>query len=171
MTIDVSVCSKKHEREESVAQAKRAAQKLEKQLLLSPKNKTAVIAMRAVCYMLLQLAQRYIPKSPKTYCDYEQLLHCIRLLQELGFNPPIAPETAADSTACAEDAVTNSRAYRYLRNQAIACLATIADLTEKPTAAGPPEYQRGMREGYRRASDIAVVFLTDFDAGDIDTNG
>lgn len=168
MTIAVNLRSKQHEREESVACAKLAAQKLEKQLLLSPKNRTAVVALRSVCYMLLRLAQRHIPKSPKTYQDYEQLLHCIRLLRELGFNPPTAPETVADSAVCAADAVVNSQDYRYLRNRAIACLATIADLTEKPTAAGLPEYQRGMREGYRRASDIAAVFLTDFDAGDTD---
>jgi hypothetical protein len=48
----------------------------------------------------------------------------------------------------------------------MASLAVIADLTERPAATGSSEYQRGMREGYRRASDIAVMFLEDISGGE-----
>lgn len=168
MTMAVSVCLKNRERLEAVALARQQAQRLEKKLLLAPENRTAVVAMRAVCYLLLQLTQKYVTKSPRAYRDYEQMLHCTRILRELGFNPPSAAETAADTGARNTDAVLNSQDYRYLRNRAIACLATIADLTEKPTAGGTADFQRGMREGYRRASDIAATFLIDFGAGVID---
>ena len=165
MTMAVSVCLKNRERSAAVVQARQQAQQLEKKLLLSPQNRTAVAAMRTVCYLLIQLVQKYVTRSPKAYQDYEQLMHCTRILRELGFKPPSSTETAADETTYNADAVINSQDYRYLRNRAIACLATIADLTEKPTAVGTPEFQSGMREGYRRASDIAAAFLTDFGAG------
>ena len=59
----------------------------------------------------------------------------------------------------------NSFEYRYLRNKAIAGFATIADLTAKPSAVGTLDYQSGVREGYRRASEVAIIFLADIQNG------
>jgi hypothetical protein len=38
-------------------------------------------------------------------------------------------------------------------------------MPEKNTPPGHPEYQKGVREGYRRASDIAILFLEDLQIG------
>jgi len=146
--------------------AKQEARRREKQLLIDPKNKTVVAALRNICYALYSLAQKYVPNSPKTFTDYSELLQCAKMLQEIGLRPPLDGATTAHVTAVDAKLVFNSFEYRALRNQVIACLATVADLTEKPTATGSADYQAGMREGYRRASNIAANFLIDFNAGD-----
>jgi hypothetical protein len=64
--------------------------------------------------------------------------------------------------------VFNSFDYRYLRNKAIAGFATIADLPAKPSAVGTLDYQSGVREGYRRASEVAIMFLDDIQNGGFD---
>lgn len=165
-TVELSV--KKREREQALVLAKREAQKLEKQLLVDPKNKTVNAALRNVCYTLHMLAQKYVPNSPRTFQDYSTLLQCAKLLQEMGLRPPLSEDVVAHVAAFDANVVVNSFEYRHLRNRVIACLATVADLTEKPTATGSADYQAGMREGYRRASDIAAAFLKDFGAGDDD---
>jgi hypothetical protein len=48
----------------------------------------------------------------------------------------------------------------------MASLSIIADLTERPVGNGSDDYRRGMREGYRRASDIAIMFLNDLADGE-----
>jgi hypothetical protein len=70
-------------------------------------------------------------------------------------------ERFAAATAADIETITHPNNYRQLRNKAIAGFATIADLTDKPAAVGSQEFQRGVREGYRRASDIAISFLED----------
>jgi hypothetical protein len=82
-------------------------------------------------------------------------------LQEIGLKPQIAAKLDAAVAGVGVDIIHNSFEYRQLRNKIKACLAIIADLTERPAAAGTKEFQRGVREGYRRASDIAVLFLDD----------
>jgi hypothetical protein len=146
---------------------RREARQLERELLTHPKNKTVNAALRSICFTLHRLAQQYVPNTPKTFADYSELVHCVKLLQDMGLRPTVKPEVAADVATTTSSVVTNALEFRQLRNKAIACLATIADLTEKPTATGTADYQRGMREGYRRASDIANLFLHDFEAGDV----
>lgn len=154
-------------RDETCFMSRREAQRKERELLVSPENKTVNVALRNICFILQRLAQQYVPNTPKTFSDYSELLHCIKLLQEMGLKPPVHSKIAADVDATSTSVVVNSFEYRQLRNKTIACLATIADLTEKPTEPGTSDYRSGMREGYRRASDIASSFLIDFGAGDV----
>lgn len=67
----------------------------------------------------------------------------------------------AAAVAVDTDTLMRPNDYRQLRNKSIAGFATIADLTDKPAAVGSQDFQRGVREGYRRASDIAISFLED----------
>jgi hypothetical protein len=115
----------------------------------------------ALCFKLLKIAQRHIPTGPLGTRDRINVMTCLKSLQELGLRPPIAPSYEADAGTASKELVTSSPAYRSLYNQTVACLATIADLVDKASAPGSAEFQRGVREGYRRASDAAVQFLTD----------
>jgi hypothetical protein len=81
----------------------------------------------------------------------------------MGLKPEISSQMDAAVSSVGTDVIKSSFEYRQLRNKMIAGLAVIADLTERPAAAGSQEYQRGVREGYRRASDIAATFLEDID--------
>lgn len=155
------------EREETCFMSRREARQRERELLVHPGNKTVNAALRNICFMLQRLAQKYVPNTPKTFSDYSELVQCVKLLQDMGLKPNVHHSLAAAVDATQTGIVVNSFEYRHLRNKTIACLATIADLTEKPTATGSADYQRGMREGYRRASDIASSFLIDFGAGDV----
>lgn len=149
------------ERDYSLFVARKEVQQLERQLLVSPENRTVNSALRNIVFLLLDLAQKYVPNTPPTFSDYSHLVHCIKLLQEMGLKPQVAAKLEATVTEVGVDIIHNSFEYRQLRNKIKACLAIIADLTERPAAAGTKEFQRGIREGYRRASDIAVLFLDD----------
>ena len=157
------VAAHARERDYSVFVAKSEAQKLERQLLVSPENKTANSALRKICYALHALVQKYVPNSAATFEDYATLLHCTKLLQAMGLKPEISAKMDADVSGLSVDVIYSSFEYRQLRNKMMAGLSVIADLTERPAAPGTPDYQRGVREGYRRASDIAVLFLEDLD--------
>lgn len=151
------------ERDYAVFVATKEAQQIERQLLVSPDNLTVNSALRKVCYLALQIARRYVPNTPDTFSDYTDLLHCTKMLQEMGFKPEVCAEQAADLGNINLAVIRNSFDYRQLRNKIKASLSVIADLPEKPAALGSREYQRGMREGYRRASEIAVKFLNDIE--------
>ncbi len=159
----VDVQAQKQEREYAVFAAKQEARALERQLLVSPEHKTVNSAFRKVCYLLLRLAQKYVPDSTASHADYALLLHCVRLLQDMGFKPEIDPIVDADAGQLSADIACASFEYRQLRNKIMASLSVIADLPEKPASPGTRDFQRGVREGYRRASDIAVLFLEDID--------
>lgn len=153
------------ERSQAIFMAKREAQTREKQLLVSPENKTVNAALRRVCFILHRLAQKRIGTLPQDFNDYACLVHCTEMLQSMGLKPDAAAQLVDDATT-AREIIFNSFEYRQLRNKMLASLSIIADLTERNTGNGSPEYQRGMREGYRRASDIAIMFLDDFTSGD-----
>jgi hypothetical protein len=102
-----------------------------------------------------------VPNTPGTFQDHTSLVHCVNLLQEMGFKPEILSKLDRAVAGIGVDVIRNSFEYRQLRNKIKACLAVIADLTERPAAPGTHDYQKGIREGYRRASDIAVLFLDD----------
>lgn len=159
----VVVQAQKQERDYVVFAAREEVRTIERQLLVSPENKTVNTAFRKICYLLLGLVQKYVPNSVATHADYALLLHCIRLLQDIGFKPDIDPLLDADAGQISPEITRNSFEYRRLRNKIRASLSVIADLPEKPASPGTPDFQRGLREGYRRASDIAVLFLEDID--------
>lgn len=149
------------ERDYSLFVAGKEVQHLERQLIVSPDNRTANAALRNIAYMLLRLAQKYVPNTAGTFNDHSEVLHCIKLLQELGFKPEIEARHDRAVAGISVSVIRNSFEYRQLRNKIKACLAIIADLTERPAAPGTHDYQKGIREGFRRASDIAVLFLDD----------
>lgn len=159
------VVAQKRERDYVIFVSKEEAKKLERQLLTNPQNITANSALRNICFMLFALVQKYVPNSAATFDDYAKLLHCTKLLQELGLKPEILPKIKATAAGVDIDVVRSSFEYRQLRNKMIAGLSVIADLTERPASPGTMEYQSGIREGYRRASQIAATFLEDIDGG------
>jgi hypothetical protein len=129
-------------------------------------NKTAgYLELQNICVVLHHLAQKYVPNSVQSFCDFDSLKHATRALQRLGSNIKLAAHLTAPVKSLEKSAVTNSVEYRTLRNKYIAALSTIADITAKNTPPGHPEYQRGVREGYRRASDVAILFLEDIQTG------
>lgn len=149
------------ERDYSLFVARKEVQRLERQLIVSAENKTVNSALRNVAYLLLELAQKYVPNTPATFTDHTSMTHCIKLLQDMGFKPEIVARLDRAVAGISVDLIRNSFEYRQLRNKIKACLAVIADLTDRPAAPGTYDYQKGIREGYRRASDIAVLFLDD----------
>lgn len=159
------IAAQKKERDYVIFVSKEEAKKIERQLLVSPSNITANSALRNICFILHALLQKYVPNSPATFEDYSKLLHCTKLLQELGLKPDILPQMKAASGGAGIEVIRSSFEYRQLRNKMIAGLSVIADLTERPASPGTQEYQAGIREGYRRASEIAAVFLEDIDGG------
>jgi hypothetical protein len=161
-----SPVEQKHQREKQIFTSRQEAQVLEKRLLVSNENRTSNAAFRRVCYILHNLAQKYVVNSPATFNDYNSLLHCTKLLEELGFKPELAPGMDAAAQSVGKEVIHNSFEYRHLRNKTLASLAILADLIDRPAGTGTPEYQRGMREGYRRASDIAIMFLNDLSGGE-----
>lgn len=157
------IAEQQTERDYAVFVATKEAQQIERQLLVSPDNRTINSALRKICYLTLQIAQRHVPNTPDTFSDRADLLHCIKILQEMGFKPEIAVERDAELGNINLSIIRNSFDYRQLRNKIKASLSVIADLPDKPAALGSREYQRGMREGYRRASEIAIKFLNDIE--------
>lgn len=111
---------------------------------------------------LLQVAQKYIPTTPEAYTDTTAVVQCAKQLQNLGVG--VQPDfrlNAAMLETNKKDMIVTSPEYRYLRNKAIAGFATIADLGAKASTVGTIDFQTGLREGYRRASNLAIAFLDD----------
>jgi|LakMenEpi03Aug12_release.lakeMendotaPanAssembly.Ray.scaffolds.fasta_scaffold615386_1 hypothetical protein len=151
------------ERESEIFVSKSEARRIERQLLVSPPHRTVNQSLRKICFMLHALAQKHVSKTAGAFEDYSTFVHCTKLLQDMGLKPEISSQMDAAVSSVGTDVIKSSFEYRQLRNKMIAGLAVIADLTERPAAAGSQEYQRGVREGYRRASDIAATFLEDID--------
>jgi len=118
--------------------------------------------LREMCKLLHQLAQKYVPRTNFQDCD--TLIQCTRLLQDSKLPLTVADDLKAHVESYNPAVVTRAPQYRLMRNRAIAALATVADLASKAPAKGSAEYQRGMREGFQVASDIAVFFLDDIEA-------
>jgi hypothetical protein len=159
------VVAAKQEREYAVFVSRQEAKKLEQQLLVSPEHRNVNHALRNICFMLHALVQKYVPNTAATFTDHSTLLHCTKLLQNMGLKPEISAKIDAAVAGLSTDVIQNSFEYRQLRNKMMAGLSVIADLTERPASPGTPDYQRGIREGYRRASEIAAMFLEDIDGG------
>lgn len=142
---------------------RREAQQLERQFLVCPSQRTANTSLRSICFMLHNLAQRYVPNSPQSFEDYNTLLACTNLMFELGLKPPTDAKINQGLNRAGTQIVMSSFQYRHLKNKAMASLSAIADLTEKPASVGSPDFRRGMLEAYRRASEIAISFLEEIE--------
>jgi hypothetical protein len=116
-----------------------------------------------LCLVLHRIATKHITRSD--FEDVGALLHCTKLLKQLGCPVDAPPELQAPLSAQDRALVTHAPQYRLLRSRAIAGLATVADLMFKAPAKGPAEYQRGQRDAYQQASEIAALFLDDISDG------
>lgn len=152
------------DRKNTIEFAKRRArfrnEKLQQRSLSSSED------LKQICKSLAKIAQRYVSATPSAMGDFIEVVQCIKLLKTMGLDPDVTEKFKAVVDATGNETITKSADYRYLRNKCIAGFATIADLPEKPAAVGSHEFQSGVREGYRRASDIAVMFLADIQGGD-----
>lgn len=160
------IAAQRQERDYALFVSKAEAQRIERQLLVSPAHRTVNQALRKICFMLHTLVQKYVPNSAGAFEDFSTFLHCTKLLQEMGLKPDVEPHMDSSVAGVNLEVIKSSFEYRQLRNKMIACLSVIADLTERPAAAGTQDYQRGVREGYRRASETAAAFLEDISGGD-----
>ena len=159
LVLPSEVTQKKSNREKFIRETRETAARRES------KQKTAGDELAYLCLTLHQLAQKYVPRTAQTFRDFDSLARATRVLQKMGLKPQVVSDVSAPTAAIETSIVLNSPEYRRLHNRFVAALATIADMTEKNTPPGHPEYQKGVREGYRRASDIAILFLEDLHAG------
>lgn len=126
---------------------------------------TALNELKRACRLLHGLAQVYVPNTPKHFESFALLLQITSTLRRLGLAPEIAVSELSAHTDDATSAVLSSREYRNLRNKYLAALATLADLSSRGVPPGSADFQSGVREGYRRASEIAILFLEDAQTG------
>ena len=159
-----------NERADFIFTAKKLVRAKQQEFMLTHENmhRDVVAELTGLCRTLHRLAQKYVPNTPKAFQDFASLLNASRKLSSLGLKLDLEAHVTAPVAVTDSAAITSSFEYRILRNKFIAALATIADLTTKPAPLGEPNengYQRGVREGYRRASDIAVLFLEDIQNG------
>lgn len=132
--------------------------KIKRAAIQQPKNNDQ-IDFRDLCILLHGIAQKHVSRSD--FEDFTALVRCTKLLSDFGL--AIQPTASLAAPVASHDAalVTRDPKYRLLRNRAIACLATVADLSAKAPAKGSLEYQQGMRDAFQQASEIAVLFLED----------
>lgn len=149
------------DREKLVFLSKKQARALEKKLLVSDKHRSINSALRHVCFVLHEIAQRCMLKIGVAQQDFSTFIYCGHILREIGLRPKVNPAFDRSAEDLRLDVIHSSFEYRNLRNKLIASLSIIADLPERATGHGSPDYQRGVREGYKRASDIAILFLDD----------
>jgi hypothetical protein len=114
-----------------------------------------------LCLLLYSLARKHV--SPASFADFCSLARCTKLLQDAGLRVDVSPEMQAHVADAKTVLVTAAPEYRLLRSRAIAGLSTVADLTTKLPAKGSRDYQRGMRDAYQQASDIADLFLKELE--------
>lgn len=128
---------------------------------------TALNELKRACRLLHGLAQVYVPNSPKHFESFSLLMQVTATLQQLGLAPSIEAAELVSPIADTTKTILASREYRNLRNKYLAALATMADLSSRGVPPGTAEFQNGVREGYRRASEIAILFLDDAQTGEI----
>lgn len=148
------------DRAKALTRAKRKAEAKHQQLNEKTQMPGFIDELTQICGSLLRLAQKYVPHGPAAFADAGEIVRCASTLKLMGLAVNVTERFAA-AVSSDSDVLTHPNDYRQLRNKAIAGFATIADLTDKPAAVGSQEFQRGVREGYRRASDIAILFLDD----------
>jgi len=159
-----------NERVDFIFTAKKLVRAKEREFMLTHESmhRDIIAELTSICRTLHNLTQKYVPNTPKAFHDFSDFLNASSKLRGLGVTLKLDAHVKAPAEATDSATVTSSFEYRILRNKFIAALATIADLTTKPAPHGEPNengYQRGVREGYRRASDIAILFLEDIQKG------
>lgn len=160
---DLDVAQLQADRKNVVKFARDGATRRHKKLSTAAAEKPA--ELQQICLSLIKIAQQYVPSTAHAFSDFVEVVRCTKMLQKMGVAPAVLEKFKATIDSVGNELVLNSADYKDLRNKYVAGFATIADLTEKPAAGGSPEFQRGVREGYRRASDIAVMFLEDIENG------
>lgn len=118
--------------------------------------KEAALALHA-------LGRKFIPVTE--FRDYATFTRCAKILQETGAIKEVPLELNATIADHESALITHAPQYRRLRNRAIAGLATVADLGAKAPGKGSADYQKGVRDAYRHASDVAALFLEDIQEG------
>ena len=116
---------------------------------------------RELCVLLHTLARKHVTAS--NFHDFNLVARCTKLLQALDVAIAAPAEMQAKVADQEAALVITAPEYRMLRSRALAGLATIADLADRMPAKGSAEYQRGMRDAYQHASDIAIMFLDDLE--------
>ena len=111
--------------------------------------------LRAICVVLQAVAQKYVPDY--AFEDRSNLLQCLKIMRELGIS--FAVKAKFSQFFDEKDTDRCSLSYRVLKNKTIAALSTIADLDKKCLERQGGEYKNGMRDAYKRASAIAIMFL------------
>lgn len=128
-----------------------------------PKTKSAVKqnedveTLKAICVVLQSVAQKHLPRD--AFADKASLVQCMKLLAELDVNISVKANLKAEFDEPPTD--KNTLSYRLLKNKTIAALATIADLDKKILDRMTSAYHNGMRDAYKKASEIALAFLAD----------
>lgn len=159
------VKKRKVERDNFVSGAATTARQTELDMLQRTASKGVISELSQICCALLAIAQKYVPNTPTAFVDAADVAKCAKALEGMALRPKLEPHFKAHVAGMKANIVLNSFEYRYLRNKAIAGFATLADLTSKPSAVGTLDYQSGVREGYRRASEVAIIFLSDIQNG------
>lgn len=127
----------------------------------------ALSELKRACRLLHGLAQLYVPNSPKHFESFELLMRVTAVLKKLGLAPAAVVDNLDAQLSDATNVVFASAEYRLLRNKYLAALATISDLAGRGVPPGSEDYQNGVREGYRRASEVAILFLEDAQIGEL----
>lgn len=119
-------------------------------------------SLKDLCAELHKIAAKHVPKT--AFQDFNYLVQSARILQDMRAQLDIPEKLQPHLAEYDPSVVTHTPQYRLLRNRSLAALATIADLSTKAPAKGAPEYQKGMRDGFEYASDVAIFFLEDLEA-------
>lgn len=161
------VATKLRHRKEFVSQSAEVALLRETRLnsMICRVSFTALNELKRTCRVLHGLAQEYVPNTPKHFESFSAFLQATDTLKRLGLAHGIVTPATAANVAATTSSVCESKEYRTLRNKYLASLATLADLAERGVPPGTQDYQSGVREGYRRASEIAILFLEDAQKG------
>lgn len=144
---------------------KSARRVLKMPTLAPPPEQTApdwrIESLKDISALMQKLAAKYVPRN--AFEDFDCLIQGTKLLQELQAAVTVTEHLQAPLAEYNSAVVTHAPQYRLLRNRAFAALATLADLSTKPPSKGSPDYQKGMRDGFNHASDVAIFFLDDLE--------
>ncbi len=124
-------------------------------------DKVTIEDLRDLCVLLHDLAKKHVTAT--SFQDFNTRQRCTKLLESLGVLSGSPADTCARAIDHDATLVLRSPPYRRLRAHAIAGLATVADLAGRAPRKGTRDYQKGVREAFQQASDIAAVFLDEIE--------
>lgn len=144
-----------------VFMSRRRARALEKRLLVSEKHRNVNASLRHVCYTLYDVLTHSIYLGAVPDSEFTTLAYCGKLLENMGLRPRASDKADKALQDIRLDVIRHSFAYRSIRNKMVASLSIIADLPARGVSSGSEDFQAGMRAGYKRASQVAIMFLDD----------